>query len=215
MVNAKSQIKRAEITSSMNSLVSLILIGGVNDHYLMNPDLIFNNKELLRKMFKTWELEEEKDTAGNINWYFTEGHRHSFQEQLTKLSGMKEAEYRDYTATIGNNGKLRHELDVVYYYSETMPSGGIAAFDYSWIVFKCWAGCTLGFITEEDKWTYLADVVRLIKESYSNWDDYVFSFVVGRVYTSSNLSTDFVRNYKIDIYKMMKPEYNPFPHFSS
>ncbi|CAH1203493.1 hypothetical protein PAECIP111893_01981 [Paenibacillus plantiphilus] len=214
MVNAKSQIKRTEITSSINSLVSLIFIEQKNNYYKINPDFVFNNKELLRKLFKTWGFDEKEDTVGDINKFFVEGHRQSFQQHLTKLSGMNEAEYREYTATITNNDQLRHHLYVVHYYSQSMPAGGIAAFDYSWIVFKCWAGYTLGHISEEDKWTYLADVIQLIKESFSNWEEYVFSYVIGRVYIASNLSDDFVRDYKVDIYKLMNPKYSPFPHFS-
>lgn len=208
-MNAKKrQPNQAEIELTMNALVSLILIGGVDDYYLMNPDRIFDNKELLGKMFSMWELDEQEDTAGNIDWYCNIGHRYLYEEQHKKLSGMKNP--LEHIAAINDDAQLSYQLEIVHYYLDAAPAGGIAALDYSWIVFKSWAGCTLGHITETDKRTYVDEVMQRIKNSYRSWEEYVLSFIIGRVYTSSRLSSDFVRNNKAAIYKLTDAARSPY-----
>ncbi|MBW7477557.1 DUF1266 domain-containing protein [Paenibacillus oenotherae] len=200
---------RAKLQPYINALASPLFIESTSDYYLIQPELILNHAKDLGKLLDSWGLDTDDDPADNIDWFVEEGHRASFRHNCNTLARMKESERNPFIASIKDDALARHKLEIAHQYLQRMPSGGIAAFDYSWIVFKCCAGFTLGYLTESDKWRYIAQVYDMLEKSYSNSHDYMLGFAVGCIYNSSNLSSDYVRRNKAAIHKLLSSKQSP------
>ncbi|WP_088833227.1 DUF1266 domain-containing protein [Paenibacillus tyrfis] len=186
----------------VEAMTSLCIVGKFGDYFLHNPEMIFERRSILRGLFRFWNIENAEDLKQNIEWTIAEGARKEFAELYSRLSSVSEAE----RASIGHNTDdptRKHRLSVVTQYLWRMPTAGIAAHDYSMAVYRACAGRKLGYLTEQEKWAYIEKVIPMVKEDFSSWKDYLYSFHVGAVFTSHLLNGDYVSENSVLLTKLL------------
>ncbi|WP_426357542.1 DUF1266 domain-containing protein [Pseudocolwellia sp. HL-MZ19] len=57
---------------------------------------------------------------------------------------------------------------------------GIRAFDIGRYAFLCRCGVTVGLITEDEAWYYLARIGKVAQPLFTNWQEFATSYIVGR-----------------------------------
>ena len=57
---------------------------------------------------------------------------------------------------------------------------GIRAFDIGRYAFLCRCGVTVGLLTEDEAWYYLARIGKIAQPLFTNWQEFATSYIVGR-----------------------------------
>ncbi|MDO3676369.1 DUF1266 domain-containing protein [Paenibacillus ehimensis] len=186
----------------VEAMTSLCIVGKFGEYFLRNPEMIFERRSALRGLFKFWNIANTQELKQNVEWTIAIGARKEFGELYNWLSSVSEAERASIGQTTADPAR-KHQLSVVRQYVWRMPTAGIAAYDYSMAVFRACAGQKLGYITEQEKWAYIEEVIPLVKDDFSNWKDYLYSFNVGAVFTSRLLNADYISENGVLLTKLL------------
>ncbi|KEQ27459.1 DUF1266 domain-containing protein [Paenibacillus tyrfis] len=186
----------------VEAMTSLCIVGKFGDYFLHNPEMIFERRSVIRGLFNFWSITDTQGLKQNLEWTIAEGARKEFAELYSRLTSVSEAE----RASIGHNTDdptHKHRLSVVRQYLWRMPTVGIAAHDYSMAVYRACAGRKLGYLTEQEKWAYIEEVIPMVKKDFSSWKDYLYSFHVGAVFTSHLLNADYINENSVLLTKLL------------
>ncbi|WP_239617738.1 DUF1266 domain-containing protein [Cohnella mopanensis] len=193
----------------IDALSAMCIVGKHGDYHVQNPNWIFTKRNYLRNLCQHWEVGNSDELKDNIKWSLSVGHRKEFEDMNLALSTQPESDRSHYIEMEKDNPTRRYKLSIVNDYLERMPPGGIAATDYTWAVFKCCAGFKLDYLTEEEKWKYINEIIAIIRSNYTNWKDFLISFTVGSAYTSLNRSADYISENKALLAKLLVSPYSP------
>ncbi|GGG65506.1 DUF1266 domain-containing protein [Paenibacillus radicis (ex Gao et al. 2016)] len=104
-----------------------------------------------------------------------------FKKLSDKLTRMTSTQRIAYIQSVTN---IEHQqaLYMVNEYFERLPRGGIAAHEYTWAVFKCWAGYRLGYVDYKQHMLYISDIVAAVQRDYPDWNSFLTGFFAGKAF---------------------------------
>ncbi|WP_028548586.1 DUF1266 domain-containing protein [Paenibacillus sp. UNC451MF] len=193
----------------VDALTAMCIVGRDADYHVQNPNWIYTKRSYLRNLFKHWEIENADTLKENIKHSITIGQRKEFEDISCILSSLSEDGRLKYIESETGDANRKYKLTIVNQYLGRMPSGGIAAVDYTWTVFKCCAGLKMDYLTEEEKWSNIGEVIQIVKSNYSNWKDYLVSFTVGSAFNSINRNSDYISENKAVLTKLFVSHSSP------
>ncbi|WP_282935557.1 DUF1266 domain-containing protein [Paenibacillus sp. RC67] len=193
----------------IDALTAMCIVGRDGDYHVQNPNWIYSKRNYLRNFCNHWGVGSSDELKENISWSLKVGSRAEFADMSRTLSVLSESDRTRYIELEKDNPTQSYKLSIVNEYLGRMPAGGIAANDYAWVVFKCCAGYKMDYLTEEEKWTYLNEVIQTVKSRYSNWKDFLISFSVGSAFISVNQSADYISENKALLTKLLTSHYSP------
>ncbi|WP_179135892.1 DUF1266 domain-containing protein [Paenibacillus sp. 32352] len=202
------QIKLASLPY-VEALTAMCIVGRDGDYHVQNPEWIYSKRSFMRNMFAHWGVGSSDELKQNIEWSLATGQRKEFDDMTLLLSSLSEQDRMRYLESQKGDTAQSFKMSIVNSYLGRMPAGGIAANDYTWAVFKCCAGHKMDYLTEDEKWTYIGDIIQLVKSQYSNWKDYLISFTVGGAFNSTLQSSDYISENRAIITKLLVSDYSP------
>ncbi|TVX96883.1 DUF1266 domain-containing protein [Cohnella terricola] len=146
------------------------------EYLVTNPLAI--RKRHLRSFFKGMGIHNEETFLTSFHSHLRGVLQNDYVKLCSSLERKTVAERVAYIQSITNE-KHRLELLVVNEYFYRLPKGGVAAHDYTWAIFKSWAGCKLGYIDFERHWKYVEDILASVRRDYEDWESYLTGFFVG------------------------------------
>jgi hypothetical protein len=204
-MNIRAKISLRRYT---HALLTLCSAERGNEYLILNSRITFSRRKLF-KLFREMGIKNRDDFTKDIYASFRGGPRQEFSHLTSTLAALSEAERNAYISSATNDERLIYKLRIANDYLWRLPTAGIAAHDYTWVIFKCWAGCKLGYLTAEQKRKYLGEIIPLIQQSYSNWKEYMMGYYVGRAFNSITLSDDFVGQNQSILSKLLISRHSP------
>lgn len=208
-MNASDTEAQTVLQNWANALTSMCIVGRDGDYYVQNPELMFDNRRYLRRLFTYWEIETGDALKQEIERLLSEGIRKEYEEMSLTMSTIADSDRLRYIQSESADAKRKYRLSIVNQYLWRLPDGGVAAHDYSWAIFKCCAGVKLDYIKEEEKWDCVGRIVPMVKDSFSSWKDYLYSFSVGAAFSSLQLNANFVSESKAQYAKLLVSQHSP------
>ncbi|WP_339158255.1 DUF1266 domain-containing protein [Paenibacillus sp. FSL W8-0186] len=195
----------------VNTVLSLCSIGQEVGYFVMNPKMQYRMWGRMRGFLKQQDIHDKEKLAATIGWFLETGRRCEYYRDYCQLSTLSAAERSRYIEALTDEHRKR-QFTVVNRYLWSLSTGGIGAYDYSWTMLNCFAGKEVGYLSENEMWAYIGQVISLIKADFSDWETYVTSYAVGQQYLLQDNPFSFVsRNRKI-IMQLMNSNQNPMLH---
>ncbi|MGG4555414.1 DUF1266 domain-containing protein [Paenibacillus humicus] len=195
----------------VNTVLSLCSIGQEVGYFVMNPKMQYRMWGRMRGFLKQQDIHDKEKLAATIEWFLETGRRSEYYRDYCQLSTLSAAERSRYIEALSDEHRKR-QFTVVNRYLWSLSTGGIGAYDYSWTMLNCFAGKEVGYLSENEMWAYIGQVISLIKADFSDWETYVTSYAVGQQYLLQDNPFSFVsRNRKI-IMQLMNSNQNPMLH---
>ncbi|WP_199925398.1 DUF1266 domain-containing protein [Paenibacillus bouchesdurhonensis] len=211
-MNINTQEERKAWMPYVHAVLSLCSIGQEVGYFMMNPKMQYEMWNRMRSFLKQHELHDKEQLIADIEWYLETGRRDEFFRDSCLLSMLSAAERSRYIQLLTNEQR-RRQLTVVSRYLWSLPPGGIAAYDFSWIMLKCFAGKQVGYLSEDEMWSYIGRIIPMIKENFSEWETYIASYAVGQSYLLQESPSSFVSKNRQYIMQMMSFRQSPMLQF--
>lgn len=211
-MNIDTQEEREAWMPYVHAVLSLCSIGQEVGYFVMNPKMQYQMWSRMRSFLKQHEIHDKEQLKTDIEWYLETGRRDEFFRDSCHLSMLSAAERNRYIQLLTNEQRKR-QLTVVNRYLWSLTPGGIAAYDYSWTMLKCIAGKKVGYLSEDEMWGYIGQIIPMIKENFSEWEAYITSYAVGQSYLMREYPFSFVSKNRKYIMQMMNSPQNPMLQF--
>ena len=197
----------------IRSLSAVCLKGHLAYYFTLNKyggirESIFARKMLSNRLRKDWQIENEQVLKSKLSWLLNEGRRQEFNETRYHLLALSELDRNDYLKTLPQKSKDTSKIRIVNTFMRTLPTGGIAAFDFAQYIYLCRVGNTLRYLTNQEAQKRMINVARLIQQSYSGWNEYVTAYAAGSQFAAADTSS-YVRNNNAFIIKLFAAEDSP------
>jgi hypothetical protein len=63
---------------------------------------------------------------------------------------------------------------------EKVGDKSILTWDYGRLIFLCRWGYMCGYITEEEAWTIIIEIARMLQKQFDSWEDLGQNYIIGR-----------------------------------
>lgn len=188
-IEKKGKVARAEMEQA-NSLPKekqhLLAYGANLALYRSESPRILHVKtdsETLKEGLATaWDISNSEEAAQTLEWLLTEGHREQYDPLLTELQAGKTFTEEE----VGKSQACYESAQEVmmkklsFAKSDFDQVKTIAAWDFDRAVNIARWSYILGYITEEQAWTYIKRAADSARPLFNSWKDYFVSFAFGR-----------------------------------
>ncbi|WP_339324383.1 DUF1266 domain-containing protein [Paenibacillus sp. FSL W8-0194] len=193
----------------VDAMTALCIEGRYADYHVQNPNRVFSKTTDTRNTLKLWNIENADGLKEALEWFLAEGMRKELADLGGTLSVLKDEKRAGYIEET-QDPVLRHKLSVANQYLGRLPAGGIAAYDCSWGVFISCAARKMVYLTEQERWDYVARFVALAKENYSDWNDYMAGFAAGAAYAFGQKRSSYISDNQAVFAKLLRSRFSPF-----
>lgn len=154
-----------------------------------------------RILADSWGATNRAELVGRMTDLGNDGHRHD-HVRLVRYYCMLwrpavAAKREEYRAELREGGAAAEEaraalwrLDAVQANVGDIRSSSLLAFDAARGIMLARAGLMLGWLSDDDAWTYMLNVARDVQRTYGSWTDYSADFVLARNMWAGDGSTD-------------------------
>lgn len=141
-------------------------------------------KKLTKSLKKWWGIENRQDFIDTLQWIHDGGHRKEFMEINDKISEIPSDKLSAVKMYMERDPEKYNKFIVAINYQNELQNKGIFAWDYSRYVSLCGWGFIVGYITEEEAWTKIMPVAKLLQSTFESWSEFGKNFVAGREFWS-------------------------------
>ena len=145
-----------------------------------------------QEMFsRDWGIDNREGLIAQMNSLGENGHRHKFGLTLRyyamlwrpRIASLREecrAAVREGGEDADDSAAALWRLDAVQANTRDIRSSPLLAFDAARAVMLARAGLMIGWLTDDEAWTYMVAVARDVQRTYSSWQHYGADFVLSR-----------------------------------
>jgi hypothetical protein len=140
-------------------------------------------------MVEWWGITDRNSALETLDWLRDEGHR----TQYASMSQFLLTKNVTTCAGLGNppegcdDREIRALHDLASSIDSKLDGKTIAAWDYGRLINVARWCYTLGFINEQETWTYIVPAAQKIQSEYDSWEDYGTHYLLGRGYWLQDL----------------------------
>ncbi len=134
---------------------------------------------------KWWDVNSREDLLNVLKSLERGGHRKGYDEwvrRLDHLSPEKRGQFRRYAAHAG--GPTSNRMDTVLSTRKKLAGTGLAGWDFSRYVALCGWGFQAKYLSEQEAWSFIMPIARLLQNTFSSWDELADNYVEGRRFWS-------------------------------
>ena len=151
-------------------------------HDTLLPDYIYNTPQSLAEsknaLLRDWEIENLADLSDTLKYLHTE---QTFAPIQNSWEFLSESEFEKIQYFGNNLLELRNAVDMTRNYQYDLSNS-----DYGWHYGRCsWLirhAFYNGMIKEQEAWNLLEENGKIIKESFSSWESFGLSYLIGAQY---------------------------------
>ena len=129
-----------------------------------------------------WDIDNKEDFLSVLDWLANCGHTKEAEEDYVNY---KNGNYVEMSPSIKNELGRLEEININYKFNveDANKNRTILAFDLERLAFLARLGQQAGYITQEEAWHQLQDVVYpKAKSAFNTWSEYGMSFLQGRAF---------------------------------
>ncbi|WP_058303576.1 DUF1266 domain-containing protein [Gorillibacterium timonense] len=170
--------------TSAHALLAFIPQGPLSDFDSYHPRQLFRDKRQLEKELEALaKVTSSHELREHLKWRVSNGIRREFNTIRQDLELLTTTE-RTQRIAAETSEPLRSKLAVAESYLWRL-TGGVAAFDASFIVYFSKAGERLGWLAKEEASAIIEQAIKLARRQYNNWFDYCAGFIAGMEFQGS------------------------------
>lgn len=137
----------------------------------------------LKRLASWWGVISKDGLIKNIEELKTQGMHNPKWMRMRAMYKQNPSQYEEQA-----KGDVR--LMLIKQYGDKFGDAGILAFDLSRVISLCRWGYISGYLSEDEAFKLMLPAVVRIQKSYSNWDDFVDGYFVGRRFWSPHSYSD-------------------------
>lgn len=158
-----------------------------------------NTKSLTQVIDQSWGITDQETALTTINWLRDEGHRaqlNTIMDSFDQNNITTQSEFDDLKKIIMDSAKSENAdpkqisfvLDFAWKNQSALRDKSLYAWDYGRLVNVVRWCYTLGWISEEEAWTYLVPAAKTLQSKYISWNDYGENYILGRGFWLNDLN---------------------------
>lgn len=127
-----------------------------------------------------WDISSRKDLFNKMIRISIAGHNKIFEQTALSLMSLNEAEHLAVLEMFKANDVNTPQILFVEKQYKRVGEKGILAWDYSRLIFLCRWGYMCGYIDEEEAWTIITEIAKMLQKQFDSWDDLGRNYIIGR-----------------------------------
>jgi len=140
------------------------------------------NSQIQRILCDFWDINNRESCLSTLDWLAHSGHVEDKEEAYIKY---KEGHHVAMSSSIKNELGRLAEISINYKFNveDANKNRTILAFDLERLAFLARLGQQVGYITQDEAWHQLQDIVYpKAKSAFKTWSEYGMSFLQGRAF---------------------------------
>jgi len=217
LAKAKKKEKQLEVQHQLSKEKQhLLAYGGMLATYRAESPRILHIKlerdQLKEGLETAWGILNRDDALNTLEWLIEQGHRIEYDETYLSLKAGEPVDEEQF----GESKKCYEEVKAVikellkWTDEDFRHIQTIAAWDYDRAVNIARWSYALGYITEEEVWSYIKRAATQASQTFENWKSYYISFAFGRAIAYKASAYDTVYGTE-DLMKDQNSIWNEFP----
>lgn len=131
---------------------------------------------------ESWDVIDKKTAIETLDWLANEGHRKDADEVYEIIKSGKAGNYPELKKTLKLYDKATSTMKAQLGFKDESFNNvkTVAAWDTDRLVTVARWCYSVGYITEDEAWSYINKAVDMAKSSFNSWEEYYISCVYGR-----------------------------------
>ena len=135
-----------------------------------------------------WDIGNREDLLEKLRWIDVEGHRADF-DRIARAFAAKAKPNAQIAADFQKKGFSSYKIMVAQGEGPTLGAKSILGWDYCRHVSLCRWGYLIGYLTEEEAWSRIMPVAKMLQSTFDSWGDLGQNYLIGRRYWSEKKTT--------------------------
>lgn len=127
-----------------------------------------------------WDINNREDLFSNMIQINIGGHRKIFEQISLSFMSLNEADRLAVLEMYKANDVNTPQILFVEKQHKNVGEEGILAWDYSRIIFLCRWGYKSGYINEQEAWTILIKIAKMLQKQFDSWEELGRNYIIGR-----------------------------------
>lgn len=148
----------------------------------------------IRPMMKdSWNTYDHISALATLDWLKTGGQSAEYDSayQVLVLGNIISCKELSGTSpSTCEDSEIKSMYDIAKLVHEKVGSKSLLAWDYGHIINVSRFSYTLGYITEEEAWTYMVPAAMTIQKTYGSWEEFGTHYILGRAYWMRDMNTN-------------------------
>lgn len=144
----------------------------------------WNVKEWKRGLRQWWGINNREELLKMLDWLDKEGHRTDFERIGVYILSMPQEQFKEIMVREQNNEEFKNKVEIVTNNYMKLGDKSLLAWDYCRYIFLCRWGYLVGYLTEEEAWSRIMPVARMLQQTYDSWDNLGQNYLIGMEFWS-------------------------------
>jgi TPR repeat protein len=132
-----------------------------------------------------WGVDSRESLLSTLNSLECGGHRKGYDAWVQHLEQLSSEERgRAQRAAAREGGSVSNRMDTVLATRKKLAGTGLAGWDFARYVALCGWGFHAGYLNEQEAWSRIMPVARLLQKTFSSWDELAENYIEGRRFWS-------------------------------
>lgn len=158
-----------------------------------------------------WGVNSRHDLLDTLDSLECGGHRRAYDEWLTHLEQLPPEERgkaRRFAALQG--GTISNRMAIVAATRKKLTRTGLAGWDFARYIAVCRWGVHAGYLTEEEAWSRIMPVARLLQKTFTSWQELAENYELGRRFWSLRQTQKDGEQLNKDVQNLLLGQFSPW-----
>ncbi len=148
-----------------------------------------NPNKAIEILAEGWGVTDDITAWSRLEGLTVGGHRKEVDQLRSVMSVMTHEQQLHYISSFQDPIKVT-DLSIIQRYYRLLPLSGILSWDLGRAAFICHLCLESGYIQKDEAWSFLMKNASHIQQSYSSWQEYGTSYIIGRQFWAGEIEDE-------------------------